>query len=136
MRAALKQLSLPLNKLPYSNLISGSSDAISGSAGNRMTGSDMGNSTGNAQFLQVPQASTSETPRLTPQHEPVQSPQPSSRRSSKVCKPTSRVVQIMYCPLKLKNLWQPQFFLIISIIKKQKNETFHPLSFGLSASKF
>ena len=92
MRAALKQLSLPLNKLPYSNPISGSSDVISssagiisGSAGNRMTGSDMGNSAGNAQFLQVPQASTSETPRLTPQHELVQSPQPSSRRSSKVC---------------------------------------------------
>ena len=52
----------------------------------------MGNSTGNAQFLQVPQASasTSGTSRLIPQNEPVvqspqQSPQPSSRRSSKVC---------------------------------------------------
>ena len=56
-----------------------------------MTGSEMGNSTGNAQFLQVPQASasTSGTSRLIPQNEPVQSPQqspqPSSRRSSKVC---------------------------------------------------
>ena len=92
MRAALKLLSLLLNKLPYSNplsrisdAISGSTGIISGSSGSRMTGSDMGNSTGNAQFLQVPQASPSETPRLTPQHEPVQSPQPSSRRSSKVC---------------------------------------------------
>ena len=52
----------------------------------------MGNSTGNAQYLQVPQASasTSGTSRLIPQNEPVvqspqQSPQPSSRRSSKVC---------------------------------------------------
>ena len=57
-----------------------------------MTGSEMGNSTGNAQFLQVPQASasTSGTSRLIPQNEPVQSPQQSpqtsSRRSSKVCK--------------------------------------------------
>ena len=84
MKATLKQLSSPLDKLPYSNLISGSSNAISGLTGSRMTGSAMVNSTGNAQFLQVPQASTSETPRLTPQHEPVQSPQPSSRRSSKV----------------------------------------------------
>ena len=56
-----------------------------------MTGNEMGNSTGNAQFLQVPQASasTSGTSRLIPQNEPVQSPQQSpqtsSRRSSKVC---------------------------------------------------
>jgi len=71
----------PLSRI--SDAISGSNGIISGSSGSRMTGSDMGNSTGNAQFLQVPQASPSETPRLTPQHEPVQSPQPSSRRSSK-----------------------------------------------------
>ena len=73
--------------------IIGSVGIISGSgAGSTMTGNEMGNSTGNAQFLQVPQASasTSGTSRLIPQNEPVQSPQQSpqtsSRRSSKVCK--------------------------------------------------